>query len=215
MSASGFSTEKAPILYINGLGDGSIGVKDKLVAWWWKCADVDFHHAQVNWYDGTSFDDRLAEIVGQANRLIKQFGRAAIIGSSAGGSLALNTFYQLRDKNICIINAHGRLCAGDYADNNRNSLHHRARLDTDKPSQSFFDSVTYAENEVLPNLTDSDKERILVLSQLTDLVVPTELMSIDGVQEHRSLAFGHSGGFIAHLLADRDLIIDFADKALD
>lgn len=207
--------DKLPTLYINGLGNGSIGAKDKLVMWWWKRAGVDFHHAQVNWYDGISFDDRLAEIVGQANELIKQFGRAAIIGSSAGGSLALNTFYQLRDKNICVVNAHGRLRAGDFDNKDFHSLHCRAKLDTDKPSQSFFDSVTHAENEVLPNLTDSDKERILVLSQLTDLVVPIELMSIDGVQEHRSLAFGHSGGFIAHLLADRDLIIDFADKALD
>lgn len=206
---------QTPILYINGLGDGSIGVKDRLVMAWWKHAGVDFHHAQVNWYDGTSFDDRLAEIVGQANELIKQFGRAAVIGSSAGGSLALNTFFQLRDRNICVINAHGRLRAGGYTDSNRNSLYHRAHLDTDKPSQSFFDSVTYAENEVLPNLTDSDKEQILVLSQLTDLVVPTELMSIDDAQEHRSLAFGHSGGFLAHLLADRDLIIDFANKTLD
>lgn len=213
MSVSSSSPEKAPILYINGLGDGSIGVKDKLVVWWWNRADVGFHHAQVNWYDGTSFDDRLAEIVGQADELIKQFGRAVIIGSSAGGSLALNTFYLLKDKNICVINAHGRLRAGNYV--NRNSLHHRAHLDTDKPSQSFFDSVTHAENEVLPNLTNSDKERILVLSQLTDLVVPTELMSIDGAQEQRSFALGHSGGFIAHLLADRDLIIDFASKSLD
>lgn len=207
--------DKLPTLYINGLGNGSIGAKDKLVMWWWKRIGVDFHHTQVNWYDGTSFDDRLAEIVGQADELIKQFGRVAIIGSSAGGSLALNTFFQLRNKNICVINAHGRLYVGNYTDSNRNSLYHRAHLDTTQPSQSFFDSVTRAENEAMPNLTDSDKERILVLSQLTDLVVPTELMSIDGVREHRSLAFGHSGGFLAHLLADRDLIIDFANKNLE
>lgn len=215
MSEFGSSPEKAPILYINGLGNGSIGAKDKLVMRWWKHAGVEFRHAQVNWYDETSFDDRLAEIVEQADELIAQFGRAAIIGSSAGGSLALNTFYKLRDKNICVINAHGRLRAGNFDDRDFNSLHRRAKLDTHKPSQSFFDSVTYAENEVLPNLTNDDKERMLVLSQLTDLVVPTELMSIDGVREHRSSTFGHSGGFIAHLLADRDLIINFATKTLD
>ena len=52
-------------------------------------------------------------------------------------------------------------------------------------------------------------------TEVTIAGVLHEYSSIDGVQEHRSLAFGHSGGFIAHLLADRDLIIDFADKALD
>ncbi len=169
---------QTPILYINGLGDGA---KDKLIMWWWKRASADFRHAQVNWYDGTSFDDWVAEIVGQADELIKQFGCVAIIGSSAGGSLAVNAFFQLRDKNICVVNAHGRLHAGNYTDGSRNSLYHRAHLDTDQPSQSFFDSVTHAENETLPNITDNDKAQILVLSQLTDLVVPTELLSIDGV----------------------------------
>lgn len=182
---------------------------------WWRHAGVDFRHAQVNWFDGVSFKDRLAETAGKTDELIKQFGGAAIIGSSAGGNLALNTFFRLRDKNVCVINAHGRLRAGDYHDRNRNSLFHRAHLDTDKSSRSFYDGVMYAENNVLPNLTAADRQRILVLSQLTDLVVPTGLMSIEGVQEHRSLTFGHSGGFAAHLLTDRDLIIEFATKALD
>lgn len=208
------SPENAPILYINGLGNGSIGVKDRLIQAWWQRAGVDFNHAGIDWYDGASFDNHLAEIVEQANELIKQFGSAAIIGSSAGGSLALNTFFKLRDENVCVINAHGRLHAGNYGDSNFHSLYRRAKLDTDNPSQSFYDSVVYAEAEVLPKLTDDDKQRILVLSQLTDLVVPKKLMSIKGVREHRSLAFGHSGGFLAHLLADRDMIIDFANNSL-
>lgn len=197
-------------LYINGLGDGSIGLKDKLVQWWWRRSGMHFHHARVNWYDGRSFDELLAEIVVTANELITKFERVAIIGSSAGGSLALNTFFELRDKNIRVINAHGRLRKGDYT--NHNSLYHRAHLDADKPSQSFYDSVLHAEREVLPCLTEQEKQRVLVLSQLTDLVVPTELMSIEGVKEHKSFAFGHSGGFLAHLFADRDLIIKFVDS---
>lgn len=204
--------QELAVLYINGLGDGSIRAKDRLVQRWWRHTGINFHYAEVDWYDGSSFDDRLAEMAAKTDELITEFGRVAIIGSSAGGSLALNTFFKLRDKNICVINAHGRLRKGDYT--NRNSLHHRAHLDTNKPSQSFYDSVTRVENEVLPNLTKQEKQRILVLSQLTDLVVPTELMSIEAVKEHKSLAFGHSGGFLAHLLADRDLIIDFANKEL-
>ena len=201
------------VLYINGLGDGSIHAKDKLVQKWWRQAGIHFHHAGVDWYDGKSFDDRLAEMTTEANELIAKSGRVAIIGSSAGGSLALSTFFELRDKNICAINAHGRLRKGDYT--NHNSLHHRGHLDTDKPSQSFYDCVVHVENEVLPNLTEQEKRRILVLSQLTDLVVPTELMSIEGAKEHRSFTFGHLGGFLAHLLADRDFIIEFANKELE
>ena len=60
-------------------------------------------------------------------------------------------------------------------------------------------------------LTEQDKERLLILTQLTDMVVPMDTMMIDGVKQHRSLAFGHSGGFLAHLLADRNMIAEFAE----
>jgi len=94
------------------------------------------------------------------------------------------------------------------------SLHHKAHIDTQKPSQSFFDSVTLAKTQVLPVLSDYDKKRLLILTQVTDMVVPLDCMKIEGVQEHRSLAFGHSGGFIAHLIGDRDMIADFAKQQL-
>ena len=201
--------KKLSVLYINGLGSGKLSAKDRLVIWWWKRAGVDFHHAQVDWYGEQSFDDLLSRVVTQADEIMKQSEQVIVIGSSAGGSLALNTFFQLRHKNIYAVNAHGRLRAGTFANKHFNSLYRRAKLDTNKPAQGFYDSVMYAENTVLPKLTSGDKRRILVLSQLTDLVVPINLMLIDGVREYRSLAFGHSGGFVAHLFADRDLIIHY------
>lgn len=63
-------------------------------------------------------------------------------------------------------------------------------------------------------LSEEEKVRILVLTQMTDLVVPLETMQIPGAQTHRSFAFGHSGGFLAHIIrADRDLIINFVKYA--
>ena len=207
-------TERIGYLYINGLGDGSTTTKDKVVKWWWQRAGQSIQHAHINWYDSKSLDEKLGVIEQQANEMLTRFGGVAIIGSSAGGSLAVNSFYRLRDKNVCAISTHGRLRAGDYPDSHRMSLHHRAHLNTDKPSQSFFDSVMRAETEVIPRLTDQDKERLLILTQLTDLVVPMECMGIEGVQQHRSVAFGHSGGFVAHLIADRDMITSFATTQL-
>ena len=82
-------------------------------------------------------------------------------------------------------------------------------------SNLFLESVERVEKQVIPNLTTSDKDRMLVLTQLTDLIVPLDTMQIDGVQSHRSLAFGHSGGFLAHFFADRNLITKFAEAALN
>jgi hypothetical protein len=204
--------EQIGYLYINGLGDGQTTTKDKAVKWWWQRAGQDIQHAHINWYDDKTLEDKLKSVEQKVDEMLHSFGSVAIIGSSAGGSLALNAFYRLKDKNVCAVITHGRLRAGNYTDNQRNSLHHRAHLDTDMPSQSFFDSVTMAESEVIPRLSDEDKERLLVLTQLTDLVVPMECMGIEGVQQHRSLAFGHSGGFVAHMIGDRDIIARFAQE---
>jgi hypothetical protein len=207
-------SEKIGYLYINGLGDGATTLKDRVVKWWWQRKGLDIQHAHINWYDGKSLEEKLATVEQKVDEMLSNFGGVAIIGSSAGGSLAINSFYRLRDKNVCAVSTHGRLKAGDYPDSHRMSLYHRAHLDTDKPSQSFFDSVTMAETQAIPELSKQDKERLLILTQLTDMVVPMETMGIEGVQLHRSIAFGHSGGFIAHLLADWDLIAGFANRVL-
>ena len=200
-------------LYINGLGDGSTTPKDKLVSWWWRRKNLTIEHAHVNWYDGGSYDEKLLQIEQKVDEMLRTFGSVAIIGSSAGGSLALNTLFSMRDKNVCAVVAHGRIKAGDYPKAHRMSLVHRAHLDTSKPSQAFFDSVMHCENTTMQDMSDTDKQRVLLLTQLTDMVVPMDCMTDGELAEHRSIAFGHSGGFLAHLIADRDLITDFASKA--
>jgi len=134
--------QKIGYLYINGLGNGATTAKDRVVRWWWKRKGVDMQHAHVNWYDGKSFVDKRAAIEKKVHEMLGGFGGVAVIGASAGGSLALHAFSGLKNENVCAVIAHGRLRAGNY--HNRNSLHHRAHLDTPKPSQSFYDSVTRA-----------------------------------------------------------------------
>lgn len=201
-------------LYINGLGYGSTTLKDRVVKWWWSRAGLTIEHAHVNWYDDVDLANKLAVVEQKINQMLLSFKGLAVIGSSAGGSLAINAFYRLRQKNVCAINAHGRLKKGAYLPNNRMSLNHRAHLDTSRPAQAFYDSVIMFENNVMPNLSNDEKQRLLLLTQLTDMVVPLDTMIIDGVRQHRSFTLGHSGGFLAHMLADRDLIRHFAEEQL-
>ena len=201
-------------LYINGLGDGRTTLRDRVVAWWWKRAGLEIRHAHVDWYNNIGLEQKLDTITQQVDEMLTMFGGVALVGSSAGGSLAINAFDRSKDKNVCAINAHGRLKVGNYSDSHRMSLHHRAHLDGNKPSQSFYDSVTMAETVAIPSLDDQEKSRVMILTQFTDLVVPIETMHIEGVKTHRSMAFGHSGGFMAHLFADRDLIAQFTESQL-
>ena len=94
------------------------------------------------------------------------------------------------------------------------SLDQRAGIGTEHASVSFVRSVQKAEREVVPNLSEDEKKKILNLTQLTDMVVDTKLMQLDGVKTHRSITFGHSGGYLAHLFADRDLISRFVDERI-
>lgn len=150
----------------------------------------------------------------EIKKLAKENKGVVLIGSSASGSLVLNLLQKLDLPNVLAVNAHGRLRSGDYENSDRNSLFRRAGLDTeDKKAQKFFDSVMLFERNQ-EKLTKDQKSRILNLTQLTDLVVPMETMQLDGVETHRSKVFGHSGGFLAHLITDRDLIIKFAEERL-
>ncbi len=201
-------------LYINGLTNGETKRHEQLAQWWWRRAGLELNHAHLDWFSG-SLEDKVNEVELKSRALLEKFGKAALIGSSAGVSLALNSYFdRLKDENVCVVLTHGRVRTGDYAETDKNSMSSRAGLDTHSPSQAFYDSVTRAEQEVLPNLSDEQKERILQLTQLTDLVAPIDTCLIEGVQTHRSITFGHGGGFMAHLLADRDMIARFAEEQL-
>ncbi len=206
--------ENIGFLYINGLNDGTTTPKDRIVERWWQRAGLTIVHTHLNWKDGGTLESKLKQVAHQVDEMLTRFDGVAIIGSSAGGSLALNSYARMKDKNVCAVISHGRLRAGDYKKTAKNSLYRRAGLHKTNSSQAFFDSVIMAETKTIPKLSEPDKRHLLVLTQLTDLVVPMECMGIDGVQNHRSIAFGHSGGFVAHFLNDRDIINRFAQSSL-
>lgn len=204
---------KIAYLYINGLGDGTTKPHEKLAQWWWQRAGVELAHMQVNWYEG-SFEEKLATGVANVEQLLERYDGAVIMGASAGGSLAVNIFGQLAARNVCAVSAHARLRTGDFPPG------HRMAIQRDipyrhfpHPSPSFYDSMTAVE-QMTARLTPEQTRRILTLTQLTDLIVPTETMTIPGAPSYRSFAFGHSGGFLAHFLADRDRVMRFAQSVL-
>lgn len=205
--------DKVGFVYINGLNDGQTK-KDNLVRWWWEQGGHTLQLARINWHDGGSLDEKVDQVEAQVYGMLGLFGGAALIGSSAGGGLVLNAYAKMKKANIVAISAHGRMKEGDYSNEHRMSIRRRAHIGTSKASPAFVESIARVEHETIPGLSPKDRERILNLTQLTDMVVAPELMQIPGVQTHRSLAFGHTGAFFAHLFADRDLIARFAQERL-
>jgi hypothetical protein len=196
--------DKTRFLYLNGLGDGQQHWHEKLVMRWWDKHDTPLEHFSIDWYAEPELEQLVESISQRVDELLRTAGRVAIIGSSASGSLAINILRANKGKDVVVINAHGRLAKGNYSPERRMSLENRA-----KESTTFYQSVEQAE-VIISDLTEEEKRRILVLTQLTDMVVPLETMAVPGAKTHQSIAFGHSGGFLAHLIADRDMIVEFA-----
>lgn len=207
-------TNRIGYLYINGLININIKFIDKLVDWRWHQVGIDIQHSRTNWFDNTKIEDRIEEIVNKVNQMLKIYDGVTIIGSSAGGSLAINAFDKLKDKNICVVIAHGRLMVGNYSNNQHLSLYHSAKIGKKHPAPSFYESVKLAEEKVIPRLSKDDKKRIFCMTQIIDNVVPINTMTINEVKVYRSFVFGHRFGFIAHLIISRNKIIDFSRSIL-
>ncbi len=183
-------TQKIGYLYLNGLGDGNVALKDKIVRWWWRRSGHTIERAEINWYNGESLADKEKQVETVVSEMLKTFNGVAIIGGSAGGSLAINVFSKMKKKNVCVITAHARVQKGTYPQSNRMSLYRRANLGTSHSSRSFFDSVIKVDAVTIPALSEHDCKRILVLTQLTDLVVDMDLMKL---MESKRTNQSHSG----------------------
>ncbi|HXE10067.1 MAG TPA: hypothetical protein VN554_01440 [Verrucomicrobiae bacterium] len=183
-----------PVLYINGLGDGAWNRREHIMA-----SNLERHghrmeHAHLDWLANGGFESRLQETVGQAETILRDEGRLAIVGSSAGGSMAVNVFGALESEDVFAVNMCGRLAEGDLAATDWRTLDNMAHLGTSRASQSFYDSVKFCEEETVPNLTDEQKKRLLIFHQLFDFVVPHQTMLIPGVDNKRLAVIGHGLG---------------------
>lgn len=201
-------------IFFNGLSKGNIQFHERWVIKWWSRKGIELEHRQINWHDDKTLDEMMDDLSKKIKKLAAENKGVVLVGSSASGSLVMNLLQKVNLPNVLAVNAHGRLRSGNFKDDDKNSLYRRAGMATEnEKSPKFFDSVMLFEKNQ-KKLTKEQKSRILNLTQLTDLVVPTETMQLDGVKTHRSKAFGHSGGFLAHLIADRDLIVSFAEEKM-
>jgi pimeloyl-ACP methyl ester carboxylesterase len=182
------------VLYFNGLGHGKTRKREQLAFNYLAKRGIEVIHTPINWYAGESFDDIFARMLKMTKRKLKEHGKLVLVGSSAGGSMAVNILSRLHDKNLSAVTLCSRLQLADLPWWDTRSLERMAHLDSSQPSQAFFDSVAYCSNKAIPDLTTSDKKRLIIVQQWADFVVPRPTMSIDGVQIYKVPAFGHGWG---------------------
>mgnify|MGYP002344743929 FL=1 len=194
-------------LYINGIGGSHGSWFNNFIMWWWQINGKKLELLTVDWFVNQSVDDLVGAVLKKIDQLYKESDNVVLIGSSAGGSLAVNAFCADSRSQTQVVVSRGRLKRGAYPSNDKRSL---ARWS--KTSQTFCESVLRAEHNVTL-LSPAQKERMFIMIPLTDNVVPIETMLVDGVTTYKSFAFGHFGGHMAHMLTNIWRIDRFARKS--
>lgn len=183
-------------LYINGLGNGHKSLLDNFIDEWWRLCGRKLERFPVDWYSDQNIDELIQAILKKVDQLFKESDRVVLIGSSSGGSLAINAFCESENDKIFVVVSRGRLKKGSFSSAEKQSLEYRSRK-----SQTFFESVLRSESNI-SQLSPSQMNRILVMVPMTDGVVPIETMLVDEATTHGSFAFGHFGSYLAHMVAD-------------
>lgn len=161
------------VIVIPGLGDQRTKPLELAVGHWRLQGLESIVHA-VGWHDGEdSFEPKLQRLTEMIDRFSQEGDKVSLVGTSAGGSAALNAFIERRDVVHRIINVCGRLRVGPEAG-------FRSFEAKSKSSQSFAESVKLCEVKQ-ETLSDQDKKKIMtVRAMFGDELVPPETTIVEG-----------------------------------
>ena len=181
-------------IYFNGLGDGRINKFQKRALMSQKRHGIEIKHIPINWHSGLSFDELLYDTVRKVKQELKEHNNLILIGASAGGSLALNVYSGLINENIKVITICARINENNLPSWDLRTLSRMAHIGTRRQSKSFYGSVMYCTNIVIPSLTIKSKCNIVNFYGLADEVVPIDTMKIDGIKSYGIKTIGHFWG---------------------
>ena len=161
---------------------------------------ISVRHVPVDWYAKEPFPDLLTRMTAVVQEELNEHGNVTLCGVSAGGSLAVNVCGKLHSTNLTAAVLCGPLRVAKLPRWDRRTLERIAFRDPNRPSQSFFDSVTYCGTAAIPALTDEDRHRLVTVQQWADDVVPRPTMGIPGVRVVRVPGVGHTFGIAVGVL---------------
>ena len=159
------------ILYIPGFGgerDANIQIKALKK---WQKLDVEVHFMPIDWADGEPFESKLERTIKQIEELYGRYGKISLVGVSAGASLAINAYVEMRDAVSGVVFICGKL---------RNPEGVNERYFAGHPA---FRKSVFAGGANVENLTKQDKAKMLTLRSLFDGLIPAHDSRIPGVKK--------------------------------
>lgn len=159
------------VIIIPGLGDGVELMEFATRHWKWVGLDPLVY--SVGWRDNEqSFTPKLTRLLELIDELHERGKTVSLVGTSAGGSAAINAFIERRDVIHRVINVCGRLRVGPT----KGLWSFAAKT---KSSPAFADSVMMCESHQ-KSLTDKDLQRVMTITPLFDEIVPKETVGLSG-----------------------------------
>jgi len=161
------------VIVIPGLGDRRTKPLELLTNHWKREGLEPIVHA-VGWNDGEdSFEPKLHRLVEMIDGFVDQGDAVSLVGTSAGGSAALNAFIERKNVVHRVINVCGRLRVGPTDG-------FRSFESKSKSSPAFAESVKLCETReglLLP----ADRRKIMtVRAMFGDELVPSETTVLQG-----------------------------------
>ena len=160
------------VIFIHGLGDRQDPLKWAVRGWQKHNLEPIMH--SVGWRDKElSFEPKLNRLVEMIDEISEKGDLVSLVGTSAGGSAALNAFVERKEVVHKVINVCGRLRTGPTSG-------FRSFEAKSKSSPSFAESVKLFESRE-ESLSDADKQKIMtVRAMFGDELVPPETTILQG-----------------------------------
>lgn len=173
---------KELVVYVPGLGGENILQYQRQITYDWKSEKRDVLFLETNWRGGEAYQQKIKRLVADVELHIgNEHERLVLVGSSAGGSMAVNLFNELKVhyENIKCVSISGKL--------KRPQLIGQAYR---RPHPALVDSVVATE-KVVAELSQTDKQKMLTMGPLFDEVIALKDMRISGVKHRRIPTLGH------------------------
>ena len=192
------NSERHNVVILPGLSDETRNIER--VTSWWTYVGLTPHVIPVGWHDGIGdFQPKLNKILSLVDQLVLE-GQVSIVGTSAGGSAAFNTFLERPGTIHKAVNVCGRLRTGQH--------YWRSLEKMSATSESFKNSVLLFESRE-STIPKELKTRMMTVSALFgDELVPADTSSLDGAYNLRIPTVEHvlsitmSLTFFVHPLID-------------
>lgn len=192
------------IIFVPGL-NGSKPLFDKAAESWGRFGFIPHSHQMV-WKDNKHFKPKLKNLLGEIDKLLGKDGVVSLVGTSAGGSMALNAFYERQRSIHKVVSICGRLRAGQ---NVCPTLKWAAR-----ESVSLQESVNLCEKNQA-KLTPLSLKKVMTLHPVFDEVVPISTTILRGAKNIQIPFIEHVLSISLAMTVFTKPIVDFLKEDLE